>query len=93
MLLGHLMRYGLVRNASDIETITSSSFQPQDRLNALLKLTEAAGTEGFMLLFMCLFDSRSDTMGHKQAVELLQEHCELEKKREGGGGKGGVMCV
>lgn len=74
VLVGYMMKYGLLKTAGDMEELTSSYYKPQDRLNSLMKMAEAGGNDGFMLLYMCLRESASEAGGHKDAVKELDHY-------------------
>ena len=68
-----MMSHGLARGSDDIERLTSQSLQPHHRRAALLELAEKGGDHGFMLLFICIHKSSGDSLGHADAVKILQE--------------------
>lgn len=73
LLATHLTKYGVVKNGDDMKALTSSYLMPQDKMNSLIKLVEEAGSDGFMLLYMCLRES-SESIGHQDAVQELDYH-------------------
>ena len=77
ILIGYLMKYDLVQSSDDMYILTSSFFPPQDKFNSLVKTVEAAGQGGFMLLYICLKESASETRGHEAAAVAL-ENCGKE---------------
>ena len=60
-----------MRNAEDVECLTSPYFLPDMRMTSLLKLVESGGAHGYMLLYMSLFESASEVMGHSYAILQL----------------------
>lgn len=66
-----LMSHDLARNSDDLERLTSSYHQPHDRHVALLQLAERGGEYGFMLLYMCICATSSESHGHLEAVRIL----------------------
>lgn len=78
VLVGYLMKYGLVQSSDDMELLTSSFYKPQDRETSLIRMAENV-VDGFMLLYMCLFESGEEHMGHVDAVSELN-HCGKEQK-------------
>jgi hypothetical protein len=74
LLASYLFKYGVVKNSSDMYVLTSSHLPPQDRNNSLVKLVEEAGPDGFMLLYMSLRDSSTESIGHQDAVQELDHH-------------------
>lgn len=71
ILVGYLMKHGVVRNAEDMESLTSSFFKSQDKFNSLVKMVEAVGNNGFMLLYICLMESAAEVAGHQDAIRKL----------------------
>lgn len=70
----YLTKYGVVKNADDMRALTSSYFQPQDKMNSLIKVVEEAGSDGFMFLYMCLKETSETNIGHKDAVQELDHY-------------------
>jgi hypothetical protein len=87
-LVGYMMKYGLVKTSSDMEELTSSYFKPQDKINSLMRMVEANGTNGCMLLYMCLKESSTEAKGHEDAIKELN-HCGKYPRTWGGVGGGG----
>ena len=74
VLGGYMMKYDLLKTSGNLEELTSSYFKPQDRLNSLVKIVEAGGSNGFMLFYMCLRESISEAGGHEDAVKELDHY-------------------
>ena len=68
-----MMSHDLVRNADDVEKLTSPYLQPQDRYTALIKLAEKGGEYGFMLLYMCICATSEESPGHADAARILTD--------------------
>ena len=76
LLFPLLMSHELARNSDDAEKLTSSYHQPHDRHIALLQLAERGGEYGFMLLYMCISATCSESRGHAEAVGILDSEGE-----------------
>ena len=68
-----MMSHDLVRNADDVERLTSSYIQPHDRHAALIQLAEKGGEYGFMLLYMCICATSEESPGHADAARILTD--------------------
>ena len=66
------MKYNMVKDANCFVELTSAYLKPDDKMASLLKTTEEAGPNGFMLLYMCLKESESESLGHADAAAELE---------------------
>lgn len=71
ILVGYLMKYKIVQNSDELETLTSPHRDPQYKKISLIKYVERAGKDGFMLFYMCLKESSDKARGHGDAVAEL----------------------
>ena len=68
-----MMKYGLIKRQADSEMLTSPYYQPDQRRQALLRIAERGGDNGFFLLYMCIRESQADNpFGHGDAIVELE---------------------
>ena len=70
ILVGYLAVHGLIKTTEDKAALGGG--QGRERLLQIAE--EVAGGEGFMILYMCLYKSRSVHMGHAEAVKIMDEY-------------------
>ena len=73
ILCPYLMKYQIVNDSNDIECITGRWIQPQDRMNSLIRMIERGGTNGFMVLYICIYETSKETNGHADAIKELDK--------------------
>ena len=69
-LVGHLMKYDLVKSTDALSTLSTTTNQVE-KVTLLVEIVKGAGHDGFMLLYMCLWESADKCIGHAEAVEEL----------------------
>ena len=72
ILYPYLLKYQLASSDEDRELLTSP-FYLQDKSTLILKLASKGGEYGFMLLYMCIHDSSTESLGHKDAIKELDD--------------------
>ena len=55
----------------DMNVLNSPSQEEQFKHITLLRMVEEVGPDGYMLLYMCLFESCGEASGHESAVRVL----------------------
>ena len=73
VLCPYLMKYQIVNDSNDIECITGRWIQPQERMNSLIRMIERGGTNGFMVLYICIYETSKETNGHADAIKELDK--------------------
>lgn len=73
VLLPYLKKYGVVMDFEDEKELLSPYSRLQDQFTSLIDLVERQGECGFMLLYMCIHESSSESEvpDHKDAVTKL----------------------
>ena len=72
VLLGFLLKYGLA-NSNDVEILNSQSHFSDYKRTHLIGMAERGGLHGFMVLYVCIRESRSEALGHKDVIQQLDE--------------------
>ena len=69
-LLGYLIKYDMIENTDSI-TLASPYLKSKEKEDILIKIAEEVGPKGFMLLYICLFESSLEYPVHKEAKAIL----------------------
>lgn len=70
-LLEYLRQYGVLNDPVDEEELVSPYYQLEDRFSVLVNLIEKQGDNGYMILYMCIHESSTKSLRHKDAVSIL----------------------
>ena len=73
VLLPYLQKYEMLWDSEDVDRLTGTSpyCQLEDRFTSLVNGVEKQGEYGYMLLYMCIFESSSKALRHAAAVQHL----------------------
>ena len=70
--LQHLfMKYRLVNNSDEMKAISSSYLQASDKSIALVEMIEKGGENGYMIFYICIYESSSGNIGHEDVLNIL----------------------
>ena len=74
ILIPQLMRYNLlVVGSDDFDYLSSRSYLENEKKTRLLNMAESGGYNGYFVLYICLRETKGDSRGHGDAVDLLEK--------------------
>lgn len=66
------MAHELIVKSKDMTKITNPHITPDQRMQQLLDHIGKCGRHAYFLLYVCLFESQGDNMGHGDVCKELQ---------------------
>ena len=66
------MAHDLVTKSKHMKTITNPFHSPDEQMQSLLSHISKCGKHAYFILYVCLFESKEDNLGHRDAVDELQ---------------------
>lgn len=72
-LIPHMMSHELITKSKQISDITNPFHSSDDQMRNLLSHVEKCGKHAYFILYVCLYESREEHLGHRDAVEELQK--------------------
>ncbi len=68
----YMMSHDLI-NSKQMSDIANPYHTSHDRMRSLLRHIDTCGRHAYFILYVCLYESRDDHLGHSDAVEELQK--------------------
>ena len=67
------MKYGVVQDPIQLETLQNPYFTTRQKADQLLTLVTRSGPCGCHVLYMCIRDDDENPLGHASAIEMLAD--------------------
>ena len=72
-LTAHMMTHDLITKPKQISNITNPYHSSDEQMRSLLSHIDTCGKHAYFVLYVCLYESQEENLGHRDAVEELQK--------------------
>ena len=72
-LVPHMMQHELITKSKQISDIINPYHASDDQMRSLLRHLDTCGKHAYFILYVCLYESQEEHLGHRDAVEELQK--------------------